>query len=128
MTLPDALRGGCRHGPTGHEQDFQLLYALVGGHVRSDERYIACNVNYSASWQGLMDSSGWNGVLYLPNHGNVNLTPMGSMRFDDIPNLTHIDIERFLLAPLRGLLMLLSGQNATPEALTLHSAKGNAIS
>ena len=127
VTLPDGLRGGCRHGPTGHEQNFRLLFALVGRHVTPFERYQACTVSSSSSWQPLIDSSGWNGMLHLPNRGDVHLAAVGGIRFDDLPELTHIEIERFLLAPLRGLLMLVSGQDAAPEALTLHSASGEAI-
>jgi ApeA N-terminal domain 1 len=121
MTLPYAVRGGCRHTAGSTEQDFHLLYALVGGHVRATERYPACILRFSQPWQSSLANASWCGILDVPGHGSVQLTINDDLRFDNLPLLSQGDIERFLVAPLRALLVLLSGRDVRPE-LTLHRA------
>jgi hypothetical protein len=126
VTLPDAARGGCRHVTGSTEQDFRLLYALVGGHITATERYSACSLHFS-QWRWWLARASWTGVLDLPRYGPVRLTVGDGLTFSDLPSLSQDDVERFLVTPLRILLMLLSGRDAPPERLTLHRGKGRTV-
>jgi ApeA N-terminal domain 1 len=124
VTIPFAVRLGTRHAADSVEQDFTFLYALEGGHVARMEQYVGATVDFGEPWRLWLPGASWTGVVDLPRNDTVELTWDDGLRFEGLPSLTHDEIERSLVVPLRSLLIFLSHRDPQPEKLVLHRATG----
>jgi hypothetical protein len=99
-----------------------------GYHVTASQPYYGASVTFGKPWGPWLEGSDLPGEIVIPNVGTIRLETGSVLRFSALPQLTQQDVERFLIGPLRALLMILAGRDANPAKLVLEIPDGRAVS
>ncbi len=123
VTLLNATRGACSHGPSGTTQDFLFLYAVEGAHVDLDTRYVSAGATYEG-----LDLANSAGIINVPSIGPVELGLDDAFVFSLAAGLSYGQLERHVVGPFSTSLTFLVGSIVGPARLVLQTESGTSVS
>ncbi|MFG1621167.1 HEPN domain-containing protein [Kribbella sp. NPDC049227] len=127
VSIHDGIRVPGRQ-EQGSVQCFRFLCGLRGGHVALDEQYVGAAVKFAGAWNRYIGNASWIGALNIPRFGDIEIAFNDGATFANVPNLSQLQVERFIIGPMRLLLSLLAGKRVDPIEILLVTAEGQAVS